>query len=213
MIKNKRGSHISFIISFVLFVSFLIFFIGIIKPFEKTETGKGTLLKHLENEIIKEVSDEVLVVSALEDTSSDCSDSEINNLDITNYISQQKGNLLKIYSSDEFPTNNFPCTTAPPGYKIGLVRNEIYAIQSKFSELNNSYNDNYETLKTNFGIPEINDFEFSFLNINKEVIIETSSKETPPTEVLAELVPITYLDYSDEDNAEIKNGYIKVVLW
>ena len=43
----------------------------------------------------------------------------------------------------------------------------------------------------------------------KLIVVETISKETPPTEVLAELIPIIYLT----ENAEIKNGYIKVVLW
>ena len=207
MIKkhNKKASHISFIISFVLFVSFLIFFIGLLNPFEKAETGKSLLLKHLEDEIIKETSVEVLIVSALEDQNADCS--EISSLNIKNYISKQEGNLLKIYSSDEFLINTFPCT-APPGYQIGLIRKQNYVFQSKVLDLNNSYQNNYDSLKENFGIPE-NDFEFSLLDINENPIIKTKSKETPPVEVLAKLVPINYLT----KDAEIKTGYIKVIIW
>ncbi len=204
--KNKRGSHISFIISFVLFISFLIFFIGILNPFEKAETGKEALLKHLENEIIKEVSADVLVVSALDDTSSDCS--EINSLNIKNYISKKEGDLLKIYSSDDFQPNTFQCI-APPGYEIGLIKSQKYILELKVENLKKRYG-NGDDLKTEFGIPEANDFEFSFLDNDKKIIIETTPEETPPTEVLAELIPVTYLD---EDTAKIKNGYIKVILW
>ncbi len=214
--KNKRGSHVSFIISFVLFVSFLIFFIGIIKPFEKAETGKEALLKHLENEISKEVSADVLVVSALENSGDDCS--EINGLNIKNYISKKEGDLLKIYSFGEFPDNTFQCNQQDK-YEIGLIRNQSYILESKVFNLNESYNSDYLDIKEKFGIPEANDFEFSFLDIDEKVIIETAPKETSPSEVLAELIPVIYLSPRDdsgepnENNAEIKNGYIKVVLW
>ncbi len=206
--KNKRGSHISFIISFVLFISFLIFFIGIIKPFEKTETGKGTLLKHLENEIINEVSAEVMVVSVKLENPNDCIN--INeDFGITNFETQENENLLKIYSSNSLNGNSYTCQFPSTNYKIGLIRNESYILQSKIENLKNRY-DNGDDLKAEFEIPKVNDFEFSFLDIDKKPIIETSSKETPPTEVFAELIPVIYLD---EDNAKIKNGYIKVILW
>jgi len=206
--KSRRASQVSFIISFALFISFLIFFISVIKPFGKVETGKESLLKHLEEKIIKDASEEILVVSALEDSTADCS--EIDDLNIQNYISKQEGNLLKVYSSDEFQPNTFLCA-APPGYKIGLVRNQAYILKSKFLKLNESYNDDYPALKKSFGIPESNDFEFSFLDIGGNSIIETASKETPQTDVLSVLVPVNYLD--EEDGAKIKNGYIKAVLW
>lgn len=206
-IEDKKGSHVSFIISFILFISFLIFFIGIIKPFEKVETGKSSLLKHLEDEIIKSVSDDVLVISALEDQSADCL--EINNLNIKNYIAKQEGNLLKIYSSDEFPSNAFSCNPAQQGYEIGLIRTQKYVIQSKVLELNDSYNADYKTLKENFGIPEANDFEFSLLDINKNSLIKTEFKEIPQIEVFAESIPVTYFD----ENEGIKNGHMRIAVW
>ncbi len=208
MIKNKKGSQVSFIISFVLFISFLIFFIGLLNPFEKTETSKSSLLKHLENEIIKNVSDEVLVVSATEKTGGSKSCSDINGLIGKNIFSENNG-LIKIYSSDEFSTNTFQCIDPLKEYEIGLIRSQNYILESKILKLNESYKDNYLTLKTDLGISESNDFEFSFLDIDEIPIIETKFKETPSTEVLAELVPVIYLT----KDAEIKNGYIKVVLW
>lgn len=208
MIKknNKKGSQVSFIISFALFISFLIFFIGLVKPFQKIEIGKESLLTHLEGEIIKNTSEEVLVISALEDSSSDCA--EIDSLNIENYKTNKTGNLLKIYSSDSFPANTFPCA-APPGYKIGLIRPQNYVLESKFLKLNESYSNNYDFLKENFGIPNSNDFEFSLLDINENAIIKPVPKEIPPEEVLAKLISINYLN----ENVEIKSGYLRVVLW
>ncbi len=203
--KNKKGSHVSFIISFVLFVSFLIFFIGIIKPFEKIETGKGALLKHLENEIIKETSAEVLVVSAKEGSGNTCLD--IDSLSSDNAKTRQETGFIKFYFSDGFFTNNFQCDLTK-NYEIGLVRSQKYILKSKVENLKYKYENNYENLKVEFGIPETNDFEFSFLGFDETLI--TTPKETPPTEVLAELIPVIYLD---EDNVDIKNGYIKVILW
>ena len=209
MIKNKRGSHISFIISFILFISFLIFFIGIIKPFEKAETGKSPLLKHLENEIIKEVSDDVLVTSALEKNGGKNSCSDIESLiDNKKNIFSEENGLIKIYVSNKLLSSEFSCTP-PSKYEIGLVRTQNYVLHSEILRLNESYNSDYKNVKENFGIPEANDFEFSFLDLNEIPIIKTKSKETPPTEVLAELVSIIYLT----EDAEIKTGYIKVVLW
>jgi len=206
--KNKRGSHISFIISFVLFISFLIFFIGIIKPFEKAETGKNSLLKHLENEIIKNVTENVDVISVIEKVggSNDCSN--INGLIGKNIFLENNG-LIKIYSSNEFSSNNFQCDSTKK-YKIGLIRTQKYIFQSRILKLNQSYVDNYETLKSEFGIPKTNDFEFSFLDDSKISITEAKfKKEIPSTETLAELIPITYFN----ENSEIENGYIKVILW
>ena len=203
---NKKGSHISFIISFVIFVSFLIFFIGIIKPLEKVETGKSSLLKHLENEIIEDVSDEVLVVSALEDAGNvDCSN--IRSLSSKKVKTIKDDVFFKFYFSDEF-TNDFQCD-ATKDYEIGLVRTQNYILESKILKLNENYNVDYNNLKNNLGIPEANDFEFSFLDDSKVIITEAKSKETPPTEVFAELVPINYLN----KDAEIKTGYLRVAIW
>lgn len=207
--RDKKGSHVSFIISFALFISFLIFFIGIIKPFEKAETGKEVLLKHLEKEIIKEISADVLVVSAMEKQggSKSCENMETL-IENKKNIFLDDGGLIKIYISNELALPKFSCNP-PSKYEIGLVRNETYVLKSKVLKLNKSYEDYYDDVKENFKIPETNDFEFSFLNSNKETIIKISKKEIPQTEVLAELIPVVYLT----NDAEIKNGYIKVVLW
>ena len=205
--KSRKGSHVSFIISFVLFISFLIFFIGILNPFERVETGKNSLLKHLENKLVEEASGEVMIISALEDITAGCGD--INALNIGNYAIKQEANFLKIYSSDKFAPSTFSCDPAQTGYKIGLIRTQNYVFKSKILELNKSYEDNYETLKGDLGIPGTNNFEFSLLDTNKNSIVKTKSKETPQTEVLAGVISITYFN----ETSEIENGYIRVVLW
>ncbi len=127
---------------------------------------------------------------------------------IINFKTQENENLLKIYSSNSFTGNSYECLFPSENYEIGLIKTEKYILKSKVEDLKNRYENNYETLKTDFGITKINDFEFIFLELDETSI--TTSKETPPTEVLAELIPINYLD---EEDIKIKNGYIKVILW
>ena len=207
--KSRKGSHVSFIISFILFISFLIFFIGVIKPFEKAESGKSSLLKHLENEIIKNVTRDVEVISVLEDNSGSLSCSDINGIINNKNNAVLENGLIKIYLSDEFQSQGFSCNNNQK-YEIGLIRTQNYVFQSKILELNESYNLEYKNVKENFGIPETNDFEFSFLDDSKIPITEAKfKKEIPSTEAFAELIPITYFN----ENSEIENGYIKVILW
>ncbi|KHO54898.1 MAG: hypothetical protein QT10_C0010G0011 [archaeon GW2011_AR19] len=208
--KNRKGSHVSFIISFILFISFLIFFIGVIKPFEKTESGKSSLLKHLENEIIKNVAEDVEVISVIEKIggSNDCFDIKNEIINGKENVVLKNNGLEKIYLSNEFTSLEFSCSNEK--YEVGLIRTQKYIFQSKILKLNQSYEDDYETLKSEFGIPETNDFEFSFLDDSKIPITESKfKKEIPSTETLAELIPIIYFN----ENLEIENGYIKVILW
>ena len=205
LIRSRKGSQISFIISFLLFISFLIFFISILNPFEKIETGKSSLLKHLENEIIKNVTGDVEVISVKEKVGNGilCGDFVDNN-----FKAKTKNGIIKFYISNEF-SNSDSCQDYSNEYELGLIRTQKYVFQSKILKLNKSYEDDYEYLKKYFGIPETNDFEVSLLNINKSSIIKINSKETPQTEVLADIIPVTYFNKT----SEIENGYLKVVLW
>ncbi|MDP2672386.1 MAG: hypothetical protein Q8O84_01075, partial [Nanoarchaeota archaeon] len=123
--KSRKGSHVSFIISFILFISFIIFFIGIIKPFDKVETGKSSLLKHLENEIIKNVTGDVKVISVIEKSggSKSCSDM-IGIINGKKNIVLGDNNLKKIYLSNEFTSSEFSCQNEK--YEIGLIRTQKY---------------------------------------------------------------------------------------
>ena len=66
--QNKRGSHVGVILSFMIFVTFLIFMFSILEPAVKTDQEKESLLNFLENEIIDYVTKDVVTsVIGLED--------------------------------------------------------------------------------------------------------------------------------------------------
>ena len=62
-IKNKKGSHVGIIFSFIIFVSFLIFLILMIEPSINTQKSKQHIIELLKNELIKNVSSELVAYS------------------------------------------------------------------------------------------------------------------------------------------------------
>ena len=51
--KNQRGSHVGIALSFVVFITFLIFLFSILEPAIKTQEDKESLLDYLETELIE----------------------------------------------------------------------------------------------------------------------------------------------------------------
>jgi len=129
---NKRGSHVGIALSFVVFVTFLIFLYSILEPTIKTQGDKQSLLDYLEKDLIENFSANLTTstLSIIEKAPQNCV--EIENLieeiginsriivkdeseDISQaYISKKDSNNLlinrddsentffKIYSSEEF---------------------------------------------------------------------------------------------------------------
>jgi len=54
--KNKKGSHVGIVLSFVIFVTFLIFLYTIVEPSIKTQKDKETLLDYLKIELMERFS-------------------------------------------------------------------------------------------------------------------------------------------------------------
>jgi hypothetical protein len=61
--KNKRGSHVGIVLSFVIFITFLIFLYAISEPAINAQKGKETLLNHLKIELMKKFSTNLTSVS------------------------------------------------------------------------------------------------------------------------------------------------------
>lgn len=58
-ILNKKGSHIEMVLSFIVFVTFLVFLYAIIAPSIRKQSDKDYLLEYLEENIIKESSSDL----------------------------------------------------------------------------------------------------------------------------------------------------------
>jgi hypothetical protein len=61
--KNKRGSHVGIVLSFVVFITFLIFMYTAIQPAVEVERGKQNLLDYLEKELINQFSSNLTTVT------------------------------------------------------------------------------------------------------------------------------------------------------
>ena len=133
--KNKKGSHVGFAIAFIVFVSFVIFLLTLVGPVGQSQEYKDSLLESLGNKIIGETSSELTVTSV-----------------------NSNSQLEKIY-------DGFGIPSPPPIMPTqGLKRTYNYVFETKILDLIDSSNipENYDYLKTSFGIPDANDFSFGF---------------------------------------------------
>lgn len=61
--KNKRGSHVGMILSFVIFITFIVFLYVVVKPAVTTGEEKKTTLDYIESKIEENVSGEFTSIS------------------------------------------------------------------------------------------------------------------------------------------------------
>lgn len=129
---NKRGSHVGMILSFVVFITFLVFIFSILEPTFNEKKDKTTVLDYISNNIVGLISDK-LVVTTIEvnyskykdekcfkisyDSNSEIKDfNVVKNITGDNQLVWSRPNqnivsvkpsditeyIFKIYSSDEF---------------------------------------------------------------------------------------------------------------
>ena len=227
---NKKGSHIGIVISFVIFMTFIVFLYSISNPAIKTEKSDESLIEYLEPKIIQEVSSGLTTIYA------SSSDAGYNCIGIQNYPGVGFSTIAKnaedviidsyisgsnlylepgedfvkvFYSEDSLEQHNFnfeDCleigTTA-----IDFQRTEKYVSESKIvSLIEDLNNEGYEELKTQFNFVESKDFGIGF--VNDETEIETESSDLS-TNIYVEEIPIQYFD----NQANIKNGFLKIRVW
>lgn len=63
--KNKKGSHVGMILSFVIFVTFAVFIAIIIQPTISVNSNKKTILSHLKDSINQEVVSELTTATVV----------------------------------------------------------------------------------------------------------------------------------------------------
>lgn len=102
---NKKGSHVGMIISFVIFITFIVFIYVIISPAIKTEEDKKGIITYLEKSILNNVSTNFLSASIV----------------INEKINQECIQLEGI----------FAVLNIPPPYQI-IVKNEEGALEDRY---------------------------------------------------------------------------------
>ena len=71
---KKRGSHVGMVLSFVVFITFLVFLYSVVEPAIKTQKDEKAILNYLRTELIKKISANLTGVSVIidETVSSNC---------------------------------------------------------------------------------------------------------------------------------------------
>ena len=228
-IKNKKASHVGVVLSFVIFITFLIFLYSAVEPRIKLDKSKQFSLDFLKVELLKEISSNLTIITVsgevngnrrcleidigdlfLEGQNAIVKDKEerIVGLDLSEDVLKIKSSkgvveVFKIYFSKEFEDNSEnlkKCSNA----EIKRINTNEYVFEKKITETLEAVEIDYETIKNKFKLSIDTEFGFSFVDKAGQ-IIGTQEKDVS-INIYAEEIPIQYVD----ENANINSGFINI---
>jgi len=236
--KNRRGSHVGIILSFVVFITFLIFLYTALEPVIDVKKGKENLVKKLNIELTERFS-ERLITAIIANNSDpyiyDCV--KINNTELEafglNAISKnssediiksnlsEDGNFLYVdwsgnetyfkiyYSEEKFEEHPIEraCANETDVYYQGLITWKEQVFISRVNETIERYIINYDSSKSELGVPSDSDFSFSF-KLSDGTELKTKEINISKDVYVGEF-PIQYVD----EKAETKFGSLIIKVW
>lgn len=226
--KNKRGSHAGFAISFVIFIAFIIFILNVISPSIQVDSSKESLSDTVQKSIMeksqvkfKEISlnatytrptENCLKTNSIklwENYTAKNAKSSILKSNST-HIETKNNNLTKIYTANVSlkETSSPSCDNATSKYEAGLVKQKDFVSKQKSKELIKNHSQDYSKLKSSLNIPETNEFEFIFV-LENGTRKNATLQESPKTEIFAQSKPIIYIN----KNATKKHGTLETRVW
>ncbi len=238
MNKNKkRGiSHIEVIISFIIFVGFLVFFIYFLNPFEIKKLDE-VLIDSLEREIRMNLSTNVTYFSIYvpdgninTDTSDyDCfaiekiypsrvivKDENGDNIPATIsggklYIGALEG-FYEIYFSENLQEVSYSLgdckLLSEESYDTGLIVKKRFVSLRKAQNLFDAYIEDYESTKNNLNLPAKNNFAFILRTLDEE-LVKADKQKSEQISVLARDIPVEII----KQDAEILQGILNIQVW
>ncbi len=236
-INNKNGSHVGFVISFVVFITFVVFMYVILNSRVNFGQEKTNTLKNVEGEITNRISEKLTSASfAVNNLSANCV--ELNNFLNTTGIGNNfivindSGNVLnagisgqnlqverngntffRVYSSAEFSQKNNSLGSCQllnqgsQGYNIGLIKDSNDVFESKIIKLFNNYTLDYENLKKNMNINPGDEFGFRFI-YNNGTEIKTPQKNLT-INIYIDRISIQYI----KTDGVMESGSIDTIVW
>jgi hypothetical protein len=216
---SRRGQgHVEMIISFVLFVGFLVFVFAIFNPLFRTE--KSISADNEKTVIVKNISDSVGKLAVVVASSDDCySVNEIKKFYGSNFVeiidvpptptSQGKYTLYFGDFFDPSLVGKVSCSEAKGNaYSLGAYTDQSLIIKQKAISLKQLYDANYKAVASELGI--IN-FAFAFRNLDGTPLDGMSVTPSIPQSVdIASLdSPVVVID----DKAKIEEFIMNVRTW
>ena len=202
--NNRAQGHIEIILSFLIFVGFLLFMFIFLNPFAKVETKN--IINNIKDSIINEISDDVGKLSVIVDGDTDCYDPAILSDYGTNYLEVKEDRKYTIYFNDIFSGSVSSCV-GETAYTLGTYSTENMIIYEKIQELRTNYMDNYEDLKTSLGI--VDEFTFELKRIDGGVEIGVNKEVPFGIEVEAADIPLRVIN----SNGEISEFVLNIRVW
>ncbi|MDP3027635.1 MAG: hypothetical protein Q8N63_08065 [Nanoarchaeota archaeon] len=206
--KRAQG-HVEVMLSFVIFIGFLLFTFIFLNPFARTEEP-NYVMDNIQKAIINNITDEVGKLSIILNESGTCY--KFNETDYEgDYLEANEGRKYVIYFSNMFDNtetikeNN--CN--PSNYTLGLYSKEEMIIYNKILDLKNGYEGDYDNLKESLGIT--NDFLFKTKNLIGEEVPELSVNKNVPggIDVESREIPIRVINNS----GQIKELILNIRAW
>lgn len=234
---NKKGSHVSIIVSMVLFIGFVIFLYFISQPVFMTRTDKQVVMDYLEIKLKQEIVSPVNILSisinnsySLPEGSGSCvyisnpySNRDFIVKDFDNNVidsKQNSGNAEFAFSSNRnfkiyFFNSTFEHNLGEVG--CGSLSGSDYSINSNLTmdlvsldavnNLINIYEGAYSELMTYLSIPLNNDFSFKFIYSNGTIIGPEFNDKN--LNIFVKDFPIRYLDIDGSQ----KQGILQIIVW
>jgi hypothetical protein len=238
MVKNKKAQgHIEMILSFVIFIGFIVVLLFFLTPsFDKDidtvflETTKNILMENWSSEYsivsltinesitssligencLKIKNKSYLGVSAIAKGYNGISlnvDSKVDFLEL-DYCCNRR--YYKIYFSDNFNSEpvNTGCKKLDNGnYSFGVPVNKESVFLEAINQTINEYNQDYDLLKQELNLK--NDFEINIFNSTKDLILSANSSLNQNLEVYSIDFPVIVLD----QKANKHNLIINIRTW
>ena len=204
--RNKAQIHIEIIISFVIFVGFLIFVLVFINPLATT-SSKQINTEEVKQVILEKMSEKVGILSAIVDTSDDCYSLEGVSEYGSNFVEfKDADRKYTLYFSDIFGEGTISCSSKTgTNFVLGVYYEDEIIFEDYVKELKEGYETNYEYLKESLEVDS--DFAFNFKNLAGDSLPELSATKESPTGVErdAQESPVKIIDSSGNLQDRILN--------
>ena len=239
--KQKKGSHVGVVLSFVIFMTFIFFIYLITQPALKTER-KDNSLEFLAMGLMEKVSANLTAVSVAitQSNPQDCvrlssffSTTDVGNrvvarddsgntlqssVDVDDLLVVRNGvTFFKVYESEEFNTAATgqinPCQQLSQGngYILGLIKTDERVFQAKVVKLIGNYSSDYDGLKDDLKISQGNEFDFSFTYANGTEIATKNKNQTISSSINIYAKNVPIVYISE--NASEESGFLNVKIW
>lgn len=177
--KNKKGSHVGLVLSFTLFVTFLLFIYIMITPSVKTFDNDLEVLESFKSEVLESISDEVVIIRVYDEVGGgaqiDHSGIELTNVVAFDYEGNEipataSGDTTEFESPGDFAIlyyhENFVQTEGPsaggPQIEIGNILIEDRILETKILELLDLIKENYSLARQTLDLVGDNEFDVQF---------------------------------------------------